>query len=172
DMLLAGIMLDTKNFTRTTGEETFAAAVFLKSRGASSEKVTSFFFKDIDAFRKESELYRNMFFYHGGTVITGYRIEGEDPVITQDDRITVSRMAETMLTVHGLEAAFAIVYNDAEVLVSARSKGNFNVQLILEALGGGGRFDAAGAQITGMSFEEVGSVIKEKIDSVLGEIDG
>ena len=166
DMLLAGIMLDTKNFTRSTGEETFSAAFFLRSKGASSDRVRAFFFNDVDEFVSEARLGANLRRYRDRIAITADRV-GEDAKITQDDRVAASKAAESLLAVRGIDASFAMVYTDNEVLISGRSNGEINVQLILEALGGGGRFDAAGAQIAGKSFQMVSEMLKEAIDDVL-----
>ncbi len=167
DMLLAGITLDTKNFTRSTGEETFSAAFFLRSKGASSETVTSFFFNDVDEFISEARLGANLRRYRDRIAITADRIADGDQPITQEDRVAAAKAAESLLTVRGIDAAFAMVYNDDTVLISGRSNGSVNVQLILEKLGGGGRFDAAGAQLTGKSFQMASEMLKEAIDETL-----
>lgn len=172
NLLLAGIMLDTKNFTRSTGEETFAAAYFLRSCGAVSDVVNTFFFNEERDFVSEARLGANLKRFRDKFAITADRVEGDGGRITPGDRVAASRAAEALLEVRNVEAAFAMVYTDSEVLISGRSRGTVNVQLILEQLGGGGRYDAAGAQISGTGFQLVSEQLKEAIDSYLEDAGG
>ena len=83
------------------------------------------------------------------------------------DRVTASKAADKMLTVRGVAAAFVLLETDGEVMISARSDGSVNVQLVLEQLGGGGHFDAAGAQIRGDGVKDVLTRLKACIDAYL-----
>ena len=66
--------------------------------------------------------------------------------------------------VDGIRASFAAIRSGDTVHLSARSQGDMNVQLVLEELGGGGHYDAAGAQCTGESTEDVIAKLKAAID--------
>ena len=51
-----------------------------------------------------------------------------------------------------------------EISISARSLGNLNVQLIMEALGGGGHQTMAGAQLKDVTVNEALDTLKKSID--------
>ena len=162
NIMLAGIMLDTKNFTRTTSEGTYSAALFLREAGASSEIVRTFFFADMQSFVTESKLGSGVKLYRGRIAITICDGEG-----TPDDRIAASKTADTLLTVRQVDAAFVLLRTETSVIISARSNGKINVQLILEQLGGGGHFDSAGAQVAATDTREVLTRLREAIDQYL-----
>ncbi|MBR3964561.1 MAG: DHH family phosphoesterase [Clostridia bacterium] len=162
NIMLAGIMLDTKNFTRTTSEGTYSAALFLREAGASSEIARTFFFADMQSFVTESKLGSGVKLYRGRIAITICDGEG-----TPDDRIAASKTADTLLTVRQVDAAFVLLRTETSVIISARSNGKINVQLILEQLGGGGHFDSAGAQVAATDTREVLTRLREAIDQYL-----
>ncbi len=162
DLLLAGIMLDTKNFTRSTSGFTFAAALFLREAGASTENVRTFFFEDISGFITEAKLGSEVRLYKGRIAIT---VCSGEP--TAENRISASKTADKLLTLRQVDAAFVLLCSDDTVLVSARSNGKINVQLILEKIGGGGHFDAAGAQVKSESAREVSDKLVTAIDEYL-----
>jgi c-di-AMP phosphodiesterase-like protein len=160
--MLAGIMLDTKNFTRTTSEGTYSAALFLREAGASSEIARTFFFADMQSFVTESKLGSGVKLYRGRIAITICDGEG-----SADDRIAASKTADTLLNVKQVDAAFVLLHTGTSVIISARSNGKVNVQLILEKLGGGGHFDSAGAQVAATDTREVLSKLRDAIDQYL-----
>jgi c-di-AMP phosphodiesterase-like protein len=164
NIMLAGIMLDTRNFTRSSSEGTFSAALYLRGAGASSEVARTFFFDDISGFVTEARLGSNVRLYRDRIAITVTDVDG---AITAENRVAASRSAENLLTVKQVGAAFVMLRNGDTVLISARSDGSINVQLILEKMGGGGHFDAAGAQITGTSARKVMENLKAAIDAYL-----
>lgn len=147
NILLAGIMVDTKNFTRTTGTKTFGAAMYLRGAGASSEIARTYFHEEYDDFLSEAQLTANARIHRGNIIIT----ESEGTNI-DTDRVLAAKTADKMLDIRGIEASFALVRVDSKVLISARSKGTVNVQLILEKMGGGGHFDAAAAALSGVDM--------------------
>ena len=161
NIMLAGIMLDTKNFTRSASEGAFSAALYLRGAGASSEIARTFFYDDISGFVTEARLGSNVRLYRERIAITVTDIDGE---IKDEARVSASKSAENLLSVKQVGAAFVMLRNEDSVLISARSDGSINVQLILEKLGGGGHFDAAGAQITGTSARKVMENLKKAID--------
>ena len=162
NVMLAGIMLDTKNFTRTTSERTFSAALYLRSAGADPEYARTFFFADLDSFVTESKLGSEVRLYRERIAITVCEGNG-----TPDDRIAASKAADTLLTVQNIDAAFVLIRTDDAIAISARSNGKINVQLILEKIGGGGHFDAAGAQVKNTVSKEVLEQLKGAIDEYL-----
>ncbi len=164
NIMLAGIMLDTRNFTRSTSEGTFSAALYLRGAGASSEVARTFFYDDISGFVTEAKLGSNVRLYRDRIAITVTDVEDG---IGDEARVSASKSAENLLAVKQVGAAFVMLRSEDTVLISARSDGSINVQLILEKLGGGGHFDAAGAQITGTSARKVMENLKEAIDSYL-----
>ena len=162
NLLLSGIMLDTKNFTRTTSERTFSAALYLRGMGADPEFARTFFFADLDSFVTESKLGSEVRLYRERIAITVYEGNGGP-----DDRIAASKTADTLLTVQNIDAAFVLIRTDDSIIISARSNGKINVQLILEQLGGGGHFDSAGAQLKNAVTREVIEKLRVAIDSCL-----
>ncbi len=162
NLLLSGIMLDTKNFTRTTSERTFSAALYLRGMGADPEFARTFFFADLDSFVTESRLGSEVRLYRERIAITVHEGDGGP-----DDRIAASKTADTLLTVQHIDAAFVLIRTDDSIVISARSNGKVNVQLILEQLGGGGHFDSAGAQLKNATAREVIEKLREAIDAYL-----
>ena len=166
DVLLSGIMLDTMNFTRSTGMRTFSAAYFLRSAGASSEKARVFFEDDITQHLAEAKFFmpENVTIYRDNLAIAVSL--GTDE---KYDRIAASKAAERLITVRRVDAAFALVKIGDTIHISARSTGTINVQLILEKLRGGGHFDSAGAQIKDRSMNESLVLLKDAINQYLEE---
>lgn len=176
DIMLAGIMLDTQDFTRSTTARTFSAALYLRECGASSEIARTFFYEDIKSYITESKLGAEVCIYRERIAIAVGR--GTAAGVSEDDvaefeaargadRITASKAADKLLTVRGVAAAFVLIETDGEVMISARSDGSINVQLVLEQLGGGGHFDAAGAQVHSENITEVLTRLKKCIDAYL-----
>ena len=159
NILMAGIMVDTKNFTRTVGSRTFAAALFLKNAGASTEYARTFFDEEFDSYLSEAQFGTNAKIYRDSIVITS--IEGTG---SSTDRISAAKSADKLLTVRHIDAAFALVINGSTVHISARSNGSVNVQLILEKIGGGGHFDVAGAAIPESTLSGAEELLKGAID--------
>ena len=149
-------------FTRTTSERTFSAALYLRAAGADPEYARTFFFADLDSFVTESKLGSEVRLYRERIAITVCEGSG-----TPDDRIAASKTADTLLTVQNIDAAFVLIRTDDSIAISARSNGKINVQLILEKIGGGGHFDAAGAQVKNTVSREVLEQLREAIDSYL-----
>ncbi len=162
DLLLAGILLDTKQFTRNTGTRTFGAAQYLRGAGANPTDVYNLFKTAPEDLSKEARFH---------TAITMYRenvaIACCDGDTDESYRIIASKAADKMLTLRGVEAAFTLVRIGEQIHISGRSNGNINVQLILERLKGGGHFDVAGAQVTSESIISVLETLKNSIDACL-----
>ena len=163
DALLGGILLDTKQFTRATGTRTLNAAIYLRSAGASVYESACELKSDFGEFRKQSKILSDLVIYRGRFAIAK---DEDDGVPT--DRIAAAKAAESLLTIKGVDAAFALIRIGGETHISARSGASVSVQLILEKMGGGGHLDSAGAR----SADPMVSVLeqlKAAIDEYLAE---
>ncbi len=162
ELMLAGILLDTKQFSRNTGTRTFAAALFLRGEGAVPGESTDLFRADVDDLTKEARFHTNVRIYRDKVALA--HIDGDtDPSY----RVIAAKAADKLLSVKGVAASFTLVLIGNKIHISARSDGSINVQLILERLNGGGHFDVAGAQVEGESMETVIARLRESIDKFL-----
>ena len=162
DLLLAGILLDTKQFTRNTGTRTFGAAQYLRGAGADPTDVYDLFKAAPEDLSKEARFHTAITVYKENIAISCCEIEADETY-----HIIASKAADKMLTLKGVEAAFTLVKIGKRVHISGRSTGKVNVQLILERLNGGGHFDVAGAQVAAESVLDVLEQLKESIDIYL-----
>lgn len=158
-LMLAGILLDTKQFVKNTGTRTFSAALYLRDRGADVGETQELFRTDLDDFMREAKFRSNIVIYRSVTAISLGEGEGDSR-----DRITAAKAADRLLEVEGVKASFALIPIGDAIHISARSTGSVNVQLILEKLRGGGHFDAAGAQVPGCTVTQALVKLKEAID--------
>ena len=163
-MMLAGIMLDTKQFSANTSAQTFSAALYLRSRGASTTEAMRYFRTPLEDYVREAKFRTNVVKYRSVIAIALGEGEGENA-----DRVAAAKAADKLLTVEGVRASFALIRIDGVVHISARSSGDINVQLILEQLRGGGHYDAAGAQVEAKSVSEALGMLKNAIDAYLDE---
>lgn len=160
ELLLSGILLDTKRFTRNTGTRTFAVAQFLRGAGANPGEAFEFFKTTVDDLEKEARFHRNVLIYRNRIAIAA--CDGED--VDPSYRLAAAKAADGLLTVKGVTTSFALVRIEDTVYISARSDGTVNVQVILEKFRGGGHFDVAGAQIKHVTVETVVESLREAID--------
>ena len=160
--LYAGILLDTKHFMKGAGTKTHAAAMYLKDNGASYENVQDLFKSNIQDYKKEASFGEKIEIYRNCMAIA-LNPHGKD----NGDRIMAAKVADNLLSLEDVSASFVLVQIDNVVHVSARSNGTINVQLILEKLNGGGRYDAAGAQVKGQSLADTLLTLKEAIDAYI-----
>lgn len=164
-VMLSGIMVDTKNFTRSTGTRTFAAALYLRGEGGNSEIAHTFFNEDFDDFSAEAKFGSNVTIYRDSIAITTSLGTGN-----ASDRVAASKAADKLLTVKNVDASFALVLIDNIIHISARSNGTINVQLILEKLNGGGHYNIAGAQLSGKNMKDALVRLKGAIDEYLDNL--
>ncbi len=162
ELLMSGILLDTKQFTRNTGPRTFTAASFLRSAGANLGETNELFKGGLDDLRKESRFTSNVVLYRQRVAIAV--CEGETDATY---RVIAAKAADKLLNLRGIDAAFALVMIDGCIHISARSNGTINVQLVLERFHGGGHFDVAGAQVSDMTVQETVSLLRTAIDDQL-----
>lgn len=141
EALLAGIMLDTKNFVMRTGVRTFEAAAYLRKLGADTVSVKNLFASSIETYQQKSMLITNSEIYNGCALATARATSPEM-------RIAAAQAADELLGIEGVNSSFVLYEADGKINISARSLGNFNVQLVMEELGGGGHQTMAGAQLS------------------------
>ena len=159
EALYAGICLDTKNFLLKTGVRTFDAAAFLRKHGVDPIAVKQLFRYDLKHYASRVDIVKNAEIIHDRIAVAqcGERIS--------DAAIIAAQAADELLTIDGIAASFVLVPNAETTLISGRSLGEINVQLILEKLGGGGHLTVAGAQMHGMDADAA----KEKLISAIDE---
>jgi len=163
DALLAGITVDTKNFTFQTGVRTFEAASILKRAGADTTSVRQLFRDDFDTFLHKAEVVKNSKIVFEKVAIGKLERDMEDSILI------AAQSANDLLNINGVEATFVLTLWGGKVHISGRSLGNISVQLILEKLGGGGHLTSAGTQIEGRTLEQVEDMLVEAIDEYLKE---
>ena len=150
DALLAGISVDTKNFTLKTGVRTFDAAAFLRRQGADTIRVRQLFQDDLETFTEKAFIVGNAMRYHE-TIAISSSDKSSDSI-----QLIAAQAADDLLNIRGINASFVIAQkHDGTVIISGRSLGDVNVQIILEKLGGGGHLEVAGAQFKDTSIESV-----------------
>jgi len=161
-VLLAGIIVDTKNFTLRAGARTFDAASYLRSVGADTILVQKLLKEDKDTFIKKAQLIEQVYFYRDGIAIT---VGLEDRYYSQ---VILAQTADALLSMEDVVASFAISYrNENTIGMSARSLGDVNVQLIMEQLGGGGHLTNAATLIKDISIQEAHRQLQEAIDEYM-----
>ena len=163
DAMLAGITVDTKNFTVKAGVKTFEAAAFLKRNGADITRVRELFRNDLESYKARAAAVNEVVIYRDGMAISTCPSNIPNPVLV------AAQAADELLNVATIRASFVLTQVEDTIYVSARSFDTVNVQLIAEKLGGGGHLNMAGAQLTGMTMEEAIALVKEKIDEYLQE---
>ena len=159
EALLAGIVLDTKNFTMRTGGRTFEAAAFLRRAGADTAEVKKLFQNDLEGTIAKYAIIQNAKLYREKIAIA--------VVDHTVGRIVAAQAADELLNIIGIDTSFVLYPDGERVIISARSMGDTNVQVILEKLGGGGNAAAAGGQISGKSLSQVATELSHAIDQYL-----
>jgi c-di-AMP phosphodiesterase-like protein len=161
EALLAGIMLDTKNFSFKTGVRTFEAAAFLRKLGADTVNVKALFANSIENYKHKAALVADAVIYKKCAIACSQSTSG-------DIRIIAPQAADELLEIAGVDASFLIYKTGGnDVSLSARSMGNVNVQIIMEALGGGGHHNMAGVQFRDKSVKEAERMLLAAIDEYL-----
>ena len=155
EALLSGIVLDTKNFNVRTGERTFEAAAFLKRLGADTVEVKKLLQNDLQSTLARYQIIKSAKIYRDGIAIAAL----DSPT----SRTIAAQAADELLSISGITASFVMYPHKDEVVISARSIGETNVQVILEPLGGGGNAATAGAQVPG---DDVKTVLGRLIKSI------
>lgn len=163
EALMAGITVDTKNFSFQTGVRTFEAAAVLKRVGADSIVVKQFFRDEFSTFINRAEVVTTAKIIYGRIAIG--RLEKQ----TDDALLIAAQSANELLNINGVEASFVLTLANEKVHISGRSLGGISVQLILEKLGGGGHLTSAGTQLEDKTIDEVEKLLIDQIDKYLGD---
>ena len=156
----AGMVLDTKNFSMKTGVRTFEAASFLRRMGVDTINVKRIFQNDMSMYLKRAKIVAN-----ADTYLDKFAISYWDEVETAAN-IIASQAADELLNITGIKASFVLCKTEDGVTVSARSLGEYNVQLVMEKIGGGGHMTIAGAQFENKSITEVVDILRHAIDEL------
>ena len=158
EALMAGIMLDTKSFVLKTGVRTFEASAYLRRRGADTVEVKRLFSNSIDTYKAKSQLVSSAEIYNNCAIACS----AEN---IPDIRVASAQAADELLSIQGVTASFVLFQTGSTVSISARSLGDVNVQILMEALGGGGHLTMAGAQLANSNLRDA----RQKLISVLNE---
>lgn len=163
EALLAGIMLDTKNFVMRTGVRTFEAAAFLKKLGADTVSVKLLFSNSFESYKRRTEIVSTAKI-HNNCAIAMTDLQSDDM------RIVAPQAADEMLNITGVNASFVIYKTTSTINISARSFGAINVQVIMEILHGGGHQTMAATQLKDITMEEAYEALINAIDQRLNEV--
>lgn len=161
EAMLAGIVLDTKNFVNRTGGRTFEAAAYLRRVGADTQDVQRMFQSDLESMIDRYAIIRQASLYREEIAIAAI----DEPC----DRVTAAKAADELLTLKGVQASFVFYPKDGGVYISARSLGEINVQVIVETLGGGGNSTSAGGELQGVTVQETLEKLHRTIDGYFEE---
>ena len=161
DAMLAGIFLDTKGFTVKTGVRTFEASAFLRQVGADTVEVRKMFSGGLESSVKKYQIISCAKEQFPGISLSV--VEEETP------RATASQAADELINASDIKAAFVVYGEKGGSVVSARSYGQVNVQVVLEKIGGGGSLTSAGAQFPDRSTDETAEVLVRAIEEYLKE---
>ena len=163
--LYGGIMVDTKNFTFKTGVRTFEAAAYLRKCGVDIIRVKKWFQSDLNSYNEIANIVKNAEMLDNSIAIAVYDKEDKDA------NLICAKAADELLTISDITASFVLGKVGEKVYISGRSIGDVNVQIILEKLGGGGHITLAGAQVEGMTIEEVKQELINRINEYFAELE-
>ncbi|MDR0315008.1 MAG: DHH family phosphoesterase [Oscillospiraceae bacterium] len=154
--LLAGIMLDTRNFVLRTGVRSFEAAAYLKGNGADTVAVKQLFANSMENYKQRNSVIGSSVTYKNCAIAVA-------PDSMENIRILASQVADELLNITGIKSSYVLFKDNGTINISARSMGEMNVQVIMEKLGGGGHQTMAAAQIS-VSMEAAVAGLKKELD--------
>ncbi len=160
--LLAGMTLDTHNFTMRTNVRTFESAAYLRRMGADTTRVRGFFASTIDNYRSRSDLVCKAEMYKECAISLAQQADSEI-------QVTSAQAADELMSIAGVKASFVVYPLGRGVSISARSMGRVNVQIIMEKLSGGGHQTMAGTQIADIDVDQARLLLISAIDQYLDE---
>lgn len=164
DTLLSGITLDTKGFSFNTGVRTFDAASYLRRQGADSSVSRQLMQDDLASYLAKTEIVRSAQILYDGIAIATC------PKGLNNASLLVAQAADALLTIRGINASFVICLFEDTVLISGRSQGDVNVQIILETLGGGGHATIAAARLSNTDLETANKMLRAAIKKYVKEV--
>ena len=159
ESLYAGILIDTQNFSMKTGVRTFEAASYLRKTGMEPGVAKNLVKSDFDTYIKVSDIVKSAEVYKDSIAIAKYYGEEENSIF-------IAQAADDLIDIKRIEAAFVIFRRGEETIISARSNGKINVQVIMEKLGGGGHQLVAGCQSKELTVDRAVMLIKEALDEM------
>ncbi len=162
DALLCGITIDTKGFSFNTGARTFEAASYLKESGADSAAVRQLTQDDLETYKRKTEIVKSAEILENGIAVACCPTGQNAPLIA-------AQAADALLTIRGVGSSFVLSDHGGDVLISGRSLGEVNVQLILESLGGGGHATMAAVKLNDVSIETARLRLREAVNNYLRE---
>lgn len=163
EALLAGIFIDTKNFSFQTGVRTFEAASYLRKMGADTTLTKQLFQDDMVTFLTRAEVVKAAQMYKNNIAISTIPVDAKNPALV------AAQAADELLNIKGINASFVLSGIGDDIFISGRSLGDINVQVVLEKLGGGGHLTVAGAQLPELTMEEAIVFLKKAIEEYLKE---
>ena len=159
--LMAGIFLDTKSFNVRTGQRTFEAAATLRQWGADTVEVKKLLQNDFQDTMAKYQIIKSSRLYRQEIAIAALN--------SGTSRTLAAQAADELLNISGITTSFVLYPDGDQVIVSARSIGDCNVQMVLEPLGGGGNTATAGAQISDATVKDVLDRLVASIDNFYEE---
>ncbi|MEE1492739.1 MAG: DHH family phosphoesterase, partial [Massilioclostridium sp.] len=160
EALLAGIMLDTKNFVIKAGVRTFEAAAYLKGLGADTVSVRKLFSNSIDSYQRKTRIVSGAETYRNCAIAMG-------DFQCEDIRIVAPQAADELLGISNVDASFVLYRTGTTANITARSLGAINAQVVMEMLGGGGHQTMAATQLENTNLEKARQMLLEAIDKYL-----
>ncbi len=167
DAMFAGLLLDTKQFTKNTQPTTFSAALYLRNNGADPTRAQALFETELNDYRAEAHFGTDVFLERESIAIACEESSDSSPT----KRIAAAKTADRLLNVKKIRASFAVARMGSDIFISARSDGSVNVQLIMEGLGGGGHYNAAATQMKAIDIDEAITRLCLEIRRYFGEYD-
>jgi len=162
ELLLGGIFIDTNYFSVKTGSRTFEAAAWLRMNGAETTTVRQLLRNDMEDFRQRANITANAEFSNGIAISKNEGKHDNAPII-------IAQAADELLDIKGIRASFVVGATKKDVVISARSLGDVNVQVIMERFGGGGHLTMAAAQVKNTTIDEVITQLRQYIREAEGE---
>lgn len=165
DAMYAGMMVDTSNFITKTGVRTFEAAAFLRKSGADVTRIRKMFRSERSEYSIRAAAIANSEVYKDDFVFARLgKVNVESPTVL------AAQIANELMDIAGVKASFVCSEYNNKIYISARSIDEYNVQVAMEKLGGGGHMSVAGAQLSDCTMDEAIERIKAVLDEKEGEI--
>ena len=163
EALLAGIFIDTKNFSFQSGVRTFEAASYLRRMGADTTLTKQLFQDDMATFLAPADVVKGAQMFKSNIAISTMPANAKNPALV------AAQAADELLNIKGITASFVLSCIDGDIFISGRSLGDINVQVVLEKLGGGWHLTVAGAQLSGLTMKKAMDLLKKAIEEYLKE---
>ncbi len=162
EALYAGILIDTDSFTKNTGDKTFEAAALLRKSGVDISRTHDMFSDSLETYKLKAQAFETVEMFEPGFALAVSPSEGTD-----NPTVLAAQVANQLLGLSSVRASFVLVKVGGKVSISARSKSDVNVQIIMERMGGGGHSNLAGAQLTGCTIEEAAKKVRQTVRKMI-----